>query len=70
MNVSGGGVAKYTKNRADAVRFLSLTSETAQRLYGEINFEYPVNTAVPAGVNWQVGANSNLTICLLNGLPN
>ena len=50
MNVSGGGVAKYAKNRADAIRFLEfLTSKTAQRLYGKINFEYPVNTAVPAG---------------------
>jgi iron(III) transport system substrate-binding protein len=50
MNVSGGGVAKYTKNRADAIRFLEfLTEKTAQRLYGEINYEYPVNPAVPAG---------------------
>jgi iron(III) transport system substrate-binding protein len=50
MNVSGGGVAKYAKNRADAIRFLEfLTEKTAQRLYGEINYEYPVNPAVPAG---------------------
>ena len=50
MNVSGGGVAKYAKNRADAIRFLEfLTAKTAQRLYGEINYEYPVNPAVPAG---------------------
>ena len=26
-----------------------LTEETAQRLYGEINFEYPVNPAVNLG---------------------
>jgi iron(III) transport system substrate-binding protein len=50
MNVSGGGVAKYSKNRAAAVQFLEfLTGETAQRLYGEVNFEYPVNPNVSAG---------------------
>ncbi len=47
VNISGGGVAKYSKNKEEAVRFLEfLTSETAQDLYGAINFEYPVNPAV------------------------
>lgn len=50
MNVSGGGVAKYAKNKKEAVLFLEfLTGRTAQRLYGEINFEYPVNPKFPAG---------------------
>ena len=50
MNVSGGGVAKYSKNKENAVRFLEfLTGKTAQRLYGEVNFEYPVNPSVPSG---------------------
>ena len=50
MNVSGGGVAKYAKNPAGAVAFLEfLTGTTAQQLYGEINFEYPVNPKVTAG---------------------
>jgi len=47
VNVSGGGIAKYAKNKAEAQRFLEfLTSKTAQELYGEINFEYPVNPKV------------------------
>ena len=47
MNISGGGVAKHAKNKAVAIAFLEfLTEEKAQHLYGEINFEYPVNPAV------------------------
>ncbi len=47
VNISGGGVAKHSRNKAGAVRFLEfLTSETAQKLYGSVNFEYPVNPAV------------------------
>ena len=52
VNISGGGLAKHSPNRDHAVRFLEfLTSPTAQQLYGEVNFEYPVNPAVaPGGV--------------------
>ena len=47
VNISGGGVAKHSKNKERAVHFLEfLTSETAQKLYSSINFEYPVNPAV------------------------
>jgi len=47
MNISGGGIAKHSKNKAEAERFLEfLTSPKAQQLYGEVNFEYPVNSAV------------------------
>lgn len=47
VNISGGGVAKHSKNKEEAIRFLEfLTSETAQDLYGRINFEYPVNPKV------------------------
>ena len=47
VNISGGGVPKYAPHRDEAVRFLEfLTSKTAQDLYGEINFEYPVNPEV------------------------
>lgn len=49
VNISGGGVAKHSKRKAAAVQFLEfLTSEAAQTLYGEINFEYPVNPNVDA----------------------
>ncbi|MBI29670.1 MAG: Iron uptake protein A1 [Alphaproteobacteria bacterium MarineAlpha5_Bin11] len=44
INISGGGIAKFSKNKNEAIALLEfLTSEKAQKLYGEINFEYPVN---------------------------
>ena len=47
MNMSGGGVAKYAKNKAAAIAFREfLTEEKAQHLYCKINFEYPFNPAV------------------------
>jgi len=47
VNISGGGMAKHSDNKAEAVRFLEfLTSKAAQDLYGKINFEYPVNPNV------------------------
>ena len=47
INISGGGVARYSKNKEMAVAFLEfLTEETAQGLYGTVNFEFPVNPAV------------------------
>jgi len=50
VNISGGGVAKHSPNRDEAIRFLEfLSSPTAQRLYGEVNYEYPVNPAVSPG---------------------
>lgn len=49
INISGGGVAKHSKHKDEAVRFLEfLTSEEAQHLYGEVNFEYPVNPNIEA----------------------
>ncbi len=54
MNISGGGVAKYSKNKAEAVRFLEfLTTTAAQNLYGSITYEYPVNPAVPVPAELQ-----------------
>ena len=48
VNISGGGVAKHSKNKAEAIRFMEfLTSKAAQDLYAKINFEYPVNPSVP-----------------------
>ena len=47
INISGGGVARYSKNKETAVAFLEfLAQETAQALYGTANYEYPVNPAV------------------------
>ena len=47
VNISGGGVAKYSKNKKEAVALLEFLSKPAsQKMYGEINFEYPVNLNV------------------------
>ena len=49
INISGGGVAKHSKNKETAVAFLEfLTKERAQVLYGTVNYEFPVNLAVEA----------------------
>ncbi len=43
INISGGGIAKYSKNRKEAESFLEfLISKEAQNLYASINYEYPV----------------------------
>jgi iron(III) transport system substrate-binding protein len=66
VNISGGGVAKHSKNKEEAVRFLEfLTSTVAQDLYGTINFEYPVNPAVPASAelrSWGVFREDRMPI--------
>ena len=47
VNVSGAGVTKHTKNKEAAVKFLEwLSSDKAQNLFADLNFEYPVNPTV------------------------
>ncbi len=47
VNISGGGVVKFSKNKKEAIMLLEyLTNKKAQQLYGKINFEYPVNINV------------------------
>ncbi len=49
VNVSGAAIAKNSPNRAAAVRFLEyLVSDEAQKVYAEVNFEYPVKAGVAA----------------------
>ena len=44
INVAGGGVIKYSKNKDNAIALLEfLTQPKAQVLYSSINYEYPVN---------------------------
>ena len=44
VNISGGGVVKFSKNKETAINFLEfLVDEEAQILYGDVNFEYPIN---------------------------
>ncbi len=47
VNVSGAGVAKYSKNKSAAIKLLEfLSSEKAQNLFADINMEYPANPAI------------------------
>ena len=44
INVAGGGVVKYSKNKDNAIALLEfLTKPKAQALYSSMNYEYPVN---------------------------
>lgn len=47
VNISGGGVTKHAKNRAEAVRFLEwLASPAVQQRFAAVNFEFPANAGV------------------------
>ncbi|MCW8882648.1 MAG: Fe(3+) ABC transporter substrate-binding protein [Sedimenticola sp.] len=49
VNVSGAGVTKAAKNRAEAIRLLEfLANKQSQNWYARVNHEYPVR----AGVEW------------------
>ena len=44
INVAGGGVVKFSKNKTNAIALLEfLTEPKAQALYSSMNYEYPVN---------------------------
>jgi len=44
INISGGGVVKFSKNKEIAINFLEfLVTDQAQVMYGDVNFEYPIN---------------------------
>ena len=44
INISGGGVVKHSKRKNEAIKFLEfLVSEEAQKLYANVNYEYPIN---------------------------
>lgn len=47
VNVSGAGVAKYSKQPAEAQKFIEwLSSSEAQNLFADLNNEYPANAGV------------------------
>ena len=47
VNISAGGVLKSAKNKEAATDFLAwLTTDKAQKIYADINFEYPVHANV------------------------
>ncbi len=48
VNISGAGITRSSKNRANALKLVEfLSSATAQKIYAERNFEYPVKPGVP-----------------------
>lgn len=69
INISGGGVAKYSKNKESAIALLEfLTSPKAQNLYGEINYEYPVNSLVTPSkelISWGEFKEDKLPIIMI-----
>ncbi len=43
INISGAGIIKNSENKENAIKFLEfLVSDEAQKIYAEVNFEYPV----------------------------
>lgn len=56
MNVSGMAMAKHAPNRTNAKKLMEfLVSEEAQKIYAEVNFEYPIRTDIAASkrvANW------------------
>jgi iron(III) transport system substrate-binding protein len=61
VNVSGAVVARHAPNRAAAVRLLEyLVSDSAQRLFAEANFEYPVKAGAP--IDPIIAALGSLTV--------
>lgn len=47
VNVSGMAMAKYAPNKESAVKLMEfLTSDKAQHMYADVNFEYPVKAGV------------------------
>ena len=47
VNISGAGVAKSAKNKANAVKLIEfLSGDAAQKIYAEDNLEYPIKAGV------------------------
>lgn len=47
VNISGAGVTKSAKNKANAIRLIEfLSDDLAQKIYAQRNFEYPVKPGV------------------------
>jgi iron(III) transport system substrate-binding protein len=66
VNVSGAGVIKYSKNKAQAIEFLEwLSKEDAQKIFADANMEYPVNKTValhPYVKNWGTFKESRMNL--------
>ena len=71
VNVSGVAMAKHSKNPENALALIQfLTSDEAQRIYAEVNHEYPVDPAVPvSGVvaSWGSPDRDSLSLSAIAG---
>ena len=56
VNISGAGVTKSARNKANAIKLIEfLNSDAAQKIYAEDNFEYPIKAGVslhPMVASW------------------
>ena len=66
INVSGAGVAKYSPNKDNAIKFIEfMASKEAQKLFAEGNYEYPVLEGVKASKlvsSWGTFEDDNISI--------
>ena len=47
VNISGMALTKYAPNRDDAIKLMRfLVGEEAQKIYAEVNYEFPVRAGV------------------------
>ena len=72
VNISGGAVTRFSKNRESAIALLEfLASDKAQHWYAQTNFEYPVKAGVqPSQMleNWGTFKADSLSLHLLGEL--
>lgn len=48
VNISGAGVTRHAKQPEEAIKFLEwLTTEEAQRIFADVNMEFPANDQLP-----------------------
>lgn len=56
INISGAGVTQHSKHEAAAIKLLEfLSSEKAQNLFADVNFEFPANPQIkpsPLVMSW------------------
>jgi len=66
INVSGAGVAKYSPNKENAIKFIEfMASKEAQKLFAEGNYEYPVLKGVKSSElvsSWGKFKDDNISI--------
>ena len=66
VNVSGAGVVTASKKKAEAVVFLEwLSTAEAQRIFADVNMEYPVNPTVaadPRVASWGTFAQNSINL--------